>query len=223
MNEEKILSEFKMAVKKTGPVKTGDTGSGLNGRVTSRQCSSTNIGPAGGKTKQPLNTSEINKAMAKYITKNSGSQSSTSAIGSFLAYSSKRVSTADAYSFCDEQQTNRSSNSNSTVVPDNGGIKSLRNLNNLINGNTNNNFGHKKATKTGLFSNSDNKIKNLVNSNKKSNKKPGFDSGSNQSSPLTASVSKLSNFKVILSLLSTFSIGNSIILFKKNKAECQTE
>ena len=204
-----------MAVKKTGPVKTGDTGSGLNGRVTSRQCSSTNIGPAGGKTKQPLNTSEINKAMAKYITKNSGSQSSTSAIGSFLAYSSKRVSTADAYSFCDEQQTNRSSNSNSTVVPDNGGIKSLRNLNNLINGNTNNNFGHKKATKTGLFSNSDNKNKNLVNSNKKSNKKPGFDSGSNQSSPLTASVSKLSNFKVILSLLSTFSIGNSIILFKK--------
>lgn len=138
LDEEKILNEFKVAIKKrsmhyhnkskhqnltpsanaVSPAAASSTNSPSTGRSSRQQCNAHNLQTGSSKSKQQhLNSAEINKAVAKY-TKTS-TPSSSSKYFSFTSCNN------DAYSYEDIDRSNRVELES----------KSLRNLNlNLING-----------------------------------------------------------------------------------------
>jgi hypothetical protein len=175
LDEEKIVNEFKIAIKKRSMhAKKNQLSNGVpsphNNRVSSRHVHTAHSLQTGSsKSKQQhLNSAEINKAVAKYTkTSSSTNNSSTHSSSSFKFLSNNR-NPIDAYSFDEDQLSSmdtlnnrlKASNKNHDSESDS---KSLRSLNNLMNGNG------KKNTLRNKYS--DMKMNSVNNAKKLGNKK----------------------------------------------------
>ena len=178
LDEEKILNEFKIAIKKRSQHQkktqhlTAAATTTTSHRSSRQQCNAHNLQTGSSKSKQQhLNSAEINKAVAKY-TKTSTSTSTTSSLNKYFPFgcnnnnnnNNNKLDEDDAYSFEDNNQIdslNTRLKSGSETE-----LKSLRNLNlNLINGN-------KKPMRKNNFPNKSNKSKQTSKSPLSLNHRP---------------------------------------------------
>lgn len=167
LDEEKIVNEFKIAIKKrsmhakknqlsNSAANNNNSSSQNNNRVSSRHVHTAHSLQTGSsKSKQQhLNSAEINKAVAKYTKSsnavNNNHNSSTS--NNNFKFLSNNRNPIDAYSFDEDQLSSmdtlnnrlKTSNKNHDSESD---TKSLRSLNNLMNG-----TGNKKANLRNKYS-----------------------------------------------------------------------
>lgn len=177
LDEDKILKEFKIAIKKRSMhAKKNQLAGGINSmtnRTSSRHVHNAhNLQTGSSKSKQQhLNSAEVNKVVAKYTkTSNSSSYNNTNSQIGFKYLSNTRSSNPiDAYSFDNDDQQSSVETLNNRLKSNKHDLetdtKSLRSLNNLMNGNTNG----KKVNLRSKYS--DMKLNGGSVNNKKSTKK----------------------------------------------------
>jgi hypothetical protein len=152
----------------------GVAGPSGSSRVSSRHHNnSIHLQTGSNKTKQQhLNSAEINKVVAKYTKPSSGNNANNNVIGKFISFaSSSGRNPMDAYSFENDDQQMETLNgrlkSSKTVQEqaEASDVKSLRSLNNLMNG-----TGSKKANVKSKYA-MDVKVNGNINNKKSSTKK----------------------------------------------------